>query len=232
MEETPTRMATRLETSEELGALALALAKAQAQFPAIPKNKTATIRSRKEGASPYKYNYADIADVLKAVVGPLAANGLAVVQTIETEGNVTTLVSALIHESNQRIVSRLRLTHALADPKEAGAELTYRRRHALCALIGVAADEDTDAQAFESDQGQGRSNGSAVRQPARRSQQAQTDQSDTGELASEGERAFLAKRAGDSLPTLLRSVGATSIDSLTKAQFVKARTALVAGAEA
>ena len=53
------------------------IAKAQGEFPAIPKDKTAN-------AGTFSYNYADLASILHPVRPVLAKNGLALIQRLET----------------------------------------------------------------------------------------------------------------------------------------------------
>lgn len=230
-----------LRTSENIDKLAEALAAAQAEFPAIPKNRTATIRPREK--TPYSFNYADLADVLKAVRPALAKHGLAIVQVV----NRDKLETALLHASGQRIVSYLLLYHATnGEPKTFGAELTYLRRYALSALLGVATDDDIDEDGSEAGEPRAPKQ-EAVRAPARKSESGPrapagkaedgrpehapaSKAEDSGELASEGERKWLTNRAGESLESVLSEVGAASIDALTKAQFLSAKSRLMRAA--
>lgn len=217
-----------LQTSESLDQLAAALAASQSKFPAIAKDKTASIPTK--SGSTYKFKYADLADVLAAVRSPLAENGLAVTQLLQ--GKV--LLTALLHASGQRLVSSVDLMQVQADPKVFGAEITYLRRYALCALLGIAADDDVDAPPTDAridDELQ------KVRAPAARSaktteksESKPATEGDSGELATDGERAFLKKRAGDGLDDLLKRIGASSLEALTAEQFKAARSELVRAA--
>lgn len=210
----------------ELDKLAAALAKAQAEFPAIPKTRTATIPTK--GGSAYSYQYADLADILTHMRPVLAKNGLAVAQLV----NNGLLDTVLLHSSGQRLTSHTILTCAAADPKVSGAELTYRRRHALCAILGIAADDDTDGEGTdgtsEAEQ-TGKLAGSQerpaeVRAPARRAAQG------PAELCTAGERAWIKNRAGDKLNDVLAEVGCDDLAHLTKDQFAAARASLMRAA--
>ena len=159
---------------------------------------------------------------------PLSANGLAFTQVI----NHGILQTALLHSSGQRIVSNVDLTYSADDPKVAGSELTYRRRHAGCALLGVAADDETDAEGTEGDPG-AKEKAPQIRKPASKSaepgkQDAKAEE--PSKPASEGERNYLASRAGEGLAELLQTVGAESLEALTKAQFLAAKSRLVRAA--
>lgn len=129
-------------TSETLGELATALAKAQVEFPAVHKTRTARIKTDK---GEYSYVYADLSDVLDAIRKPLADNGLTITQPIVLEQGATVLVSRLLHASGQWIESTYPLPN-YSRPQEMGSAITYARRYTLCALLGITAEDDDDGQ--------------------------------------------------------------------------------------
>lgn len=128
--------------------IALALAKAQPKFKTLMKDKTAVINSSKGS---YKYKYADLADVFISIRDALGENEIAVVQTTEPapgDGGGYFLTTSLIHSSGQSINSTLRMDK-WPDPKSLGIEMSYLRRYSLCALVGIASDDDTDADGLD-----------------------------------------------------------------------------------
>lgn len=131
-----------VRTSADLNKLAEALAAAQAKFPAISKERTARVESRKGEGSSYSYHYADLSDVLAAVRPHLAEHGLAILQPMAWSGSPW-LVTRLIHSSGQWIESVYRLTE-YERPQDMGSAITYARRYAITALLGIAAEEDDD----------------------------------------------------------------------------------------
>src|SRR6185503_4999668 len=123
-------------TSEQINELAAALAAAQGMMENAIMNRI----------NPhFKSKYADLAAIFDASRKPLSANGLAIVQTIEN-GVIHT---RLLHTSGQWIASEHPLPMS-GRPQEIGSALTYARRYSLSALIGLAADEDDDANATRS----------------------------------------------------------------------------------
>ena len=119
-----------------LNELAAALAKAQGAMNNASMNRI----------NPhFKSKYADLAALWDAVRKPLSDNGLSVVQIIR-DGSLHTM---LLHTSGQRLCSDYPLP-ATARPQEMGSALTYARRYSLSALVGIAADEDDDANAVQS----------------------------------------------------------------------------------
>lgn len=126
--------------------IAAALAKAQPTFKPLIKDKLAVINSAKAS---YKYKYADLASVFDSIRESLATNEIAIVQTTTPAESGYLLTTRLIHSSGQSIDSTLRLDK-WPDPKQFGIEMSYMRRYALCALVGIASDDDTDGDGADS----------------------------------------------------------------------------------
>jgi hypothetical protein len=137
-----------MERSPTFAAIATALAKAQAGFLPIEKNCTARIQS-KSGAS-YTYDYADLSAIRDATVAALTANCIALVHAVETvseDGSSRVRVQTeLIHESGEFF--RSPILEALVDSgdiKQVGIATTYFRRYQVQTLLGIAPEEDKDA---------------------------------------------------------------------------------------
>lgn len=92
----------------------------------------------------FKSRYADLQDVFNAVDDALADNGLVVVQAVMCDGTRTWLETRLIHvESGEDFRSDYPLQPGKTnDPQALGGALTYARRYALMALLGIAAEDD------------------------------------------------------------------------------------------
>lgn len=140
-----------LTTSENIADLATALSKAQGAFPAIDKGKTARVKgeNKKSGeAVEFTYAYADLADILQAVRKPLSENGLSIIQPVVDTPEQVILVTRLLHASGQWIESTYPVD-MYEKPQETGSALTYARRYAITALLGIAAEEDDDGAAAQ-----------------------------------------------------------------------------------
>lgn len=124
--------------SEQIGDLMAALAKAQGKI-------TSAIKDKKNPF--FKSSYADLAGVWEVCRDPLSANNLAVIQTIEGSKQEMFLVTWLGHSSNQWIKSKIPLFVMKPDPQALGSAITYARRYALSAMVGVCADDDDDGEA-------------------------------------------------------------------------------------
>ncbi|MHB1778111.1 MAG: ERF family protein [Acidimicrobiales bacterium] len=127
--------------------MAEALVKAQAEFPTIPKTHVGKIMGQgKNGPYEYSYNYADLADTVAATVPILTKHGLAVCQMPEWDGE-DLLSTRVMHTSGEWIEAAMRLLSAKLDPQGQGSAITYARRYAYCAALGIVADEDDDGRA-------------------------------------------------------------------------------------
>lgn len=125
-----------------MGALAAALAKAQGLIKGASKDRTNPHFGSK---------YADLASVWEACRAALSANGLAVVQTTTTdaEGSVS-LRTLLLHAGGASIEGLYPIRPQQPTPQGYGSAITYARRYALAAMVGVAPDDDDDGNAASS----------------------------------------------------------------------------------
>lgn len=130
-----------MRTSDKIDEIAGALAKAQGEFPDIPKDKTAKIQSPKGN---YEYRYADLATIIKATKSILSKNGLALHQPVETHGECGRVVTLLVHSSGQFFETTFEFDEGMR-MQETGAAITYVRRYCLTGMLGITADDDTDA---------------------------------------------------------------------------------------
>lgn len=131
-----------MERSEHINELATALAKFQGQLEQPKMNSTVKVKTRTGGE--YSFKYADLSECKAAARKALSENGLSVTQLVEDDYSVNTM---LLHSSGQWISSRLRMpvNTNVADAQTIGAAITYAKRYAFCAILGIVADDDNDA---------------------------------------------------------------------------------------
>lgn len=130
--------------SETLTELAPALVAAQGEFDAIEKTAKNTF---------FSSMYADLASVVKAATPILSKNGLAVTQLMGTD----TLTTILLHKSGEYLGDEAIMHLArqvkgegwveASDPQAQGSAVTYMRRYAYMAILGLVADVDDDGNA-------------------------------------------------------------------------------------
>lgn len=128
--------------SDEINSLVLALSKAQATLENVSKDKQG-----------YGYKYADLANVIDAAKKPLSDNGLAITQLVNKDkDNKLILITFLMHESGQWLKSIFNIENVVVKNKQGvvtgnslqhfGAGVTYCRRYAYCAIVGLTQEDD------------------------------------------------------------------------------------------
>jgi hypothetical protein len=136
-------------SSETIGTIAAALAKAQAQLVNPEKSLVGTIRSDLAGASERWFRYAPLSSGLDIVRKTLSQHEIATVQTtaIDETAGIVRLSTVLAHASGEWIASDWPVcaVSEIVAPHRMGAALTYARRYALFTLVGIAGEDDLDA---------------------------------------------------------------------------------------
>ncbi len=127
--------------SDEIDKLAASLAKFQSKV----KNPANTANNPF-----YKSKYAPLQDILNGVRPLLAENGLSVIQVPGGDGEHITVSTILLHSSGQYIETEpVTLKVDKVTPQGAGSAVTYGRRYALSAVLGIASEDDDDGNAHE-----------------------------------------------------------------------------------
>lgn len=124
-----------METSEQINEVATALSKAQSEIEGAVKDVKNDF---------FKSKYADLHGVWDACREALVKNGLSVAQTTEQTDDLqcVIVVTRLMHSSGQWIQGRLKMKAVKPDPQAIGSCITYARRYALAAIVGVAQMDD------------------------------------------------------------------------------------------
>jgi hypothetical protein len=164
-------------TSESLGAIAPALAKAQAKLEHASKDRN----------NPhFKSKYADLPGVVDTIKPVLAANDLAIVQGFVPSEQGVTIETRIVHKSGEWIQDEGLFVPADRNNAQGfGSACTYGRRYALMALVGVAPDDDDDGNAASAP---------AKKTPARKTAKAQPEP-EAPSMCSDEQQAELVKAA-------------------------------------
>ena len=136
-------------SSDSIGAIASALAKAQSELINPEKSLVATIRSPFPREGDKTFRYASLSSGLDIVRKALGKQEIAIVQTtgIDREAGLVRLTTVLAHSSGEWVSSDWPVC-AIGDisaPHKMGAALTYARRYGLFTLAGIAGEDDLDA---------------------------------------------------------------------------------------
>ena len=121
------------KTSEETKDLFSALVK----FQAMPKDIRRTAKNPH-----YKSKYAPLGEIINAIRDPMAECGLGFMQ-IPLNDNL--LLTRIYHESGQFIESKYEMQPAGKGAQQKGSALTYQKRYALNAILGLDSEDDNDA---------------------------------------------------------------------------------------
>lgn len=151
---------SRIKRSDEIGELAKALTLARSKIPAIEKDA--------EGQKgKQKYKYADLAAIYSAAIPHLSDAGIAHMQFPTYDDGRFIVTTMLVHgESGQWIESDCAFAYNAdseyaKDPKEQGLTITYIRRYAFIAAVGIIPGGDDD----EAKLGNKQENGNGKRRP-------------------------------------------------------------------
>lgn len=110
------------------------------------------VENASKGKQGHGYKYADLAECINTAKPELLKNGLAVAQMLGSDENrKQTLTTILTHSSGQWMSSEFTMVEAVLaggsgkNPAQTlGSAITYQRRYAYAAILGLA-QEDEDA---------------------------------------------------------------------------------------
>lgn len=126
--------------------LAAALVAFQASAPTINKGRTALIPTKSGGS--YSYKYADLSDIWESIRPALKSNGLAVTQSLTGGSNGTMGIRTTVwHKSGQKTSEVFEFAVSGRTPQEVGSQITYYKRYALSAELGLSTEDDDDGAA-------------------------------------------------------------------------------------
>jgi hypothetical protein len=142
-----------MQTSEQINELAAALAKAQGEFPPIPKDCVAKVTTKAGGS--YSFKYADLDTILATVRPVLSRHDLALmvdIETVRNEANERAMRATirLVHSSGQWCqTTGLAIAidadaYARQPAQASGSAATYATRYAIEAALAIRASDDDD----------------------------------------------------------------------------------------
>ena len=133
-------MSAFADRSETIGELAKALTSALGELEDVAKTQTAK-------AGTFSYKYATLADALGMARPILAKHGVSVMQTAETDENVVSVWTTMMHSSGEYLTHQPTRLPSGVDAQKTGSAITYARRYSLMAALGLATEDDDGASA-------------------------------------------------------------------------------------
>ena len=141
-------------SSENVAAIATALAKAQTELSNPEKAMIGTVYNNRSD-SPQSFRYASLSSGLDIIRKALGGHQIAIAQTtdIDRANGTVNLTTVLLHSSGEWISSHWPVCQIseTSAPRRMGAALTYARRYALFSMVGIAGEDDLDAPDIAND---------------------------------------------------------------------------------
>lgn len=136
-----------MKTSEEINELVIAMNKFQKEVEP-PKKNNENPAFKREGK---KLKYADLDAIIKAITPKLTENGLSQMQftSSDLEKKSVSVTTLITHSSGQFIMSEPLIlpaeNYGKFNAQTIGSSITYGRRYSLSAMLGIASEDDDDA---------------------------------------------------------------------------------------
>jgi hypothetical protein len=132
------------EQSDHVNELFAAMSVAFGASRNAPRTCVSHFAKRDKSGQPIP-DYADLATIFDTIRQPLSENGLTITQSFApfSDEGALMLVTTIGHKSGQFQRSYLPLKGNI-EPQKLAAAATYLKRIALCAIVGIAADDDDD----------------------------------------------------------------------------------------
>lgn len=137
-------MRQQLRAERSRDAFAAAMANFQQTCPPIPKRRTAVVQTKSGGS--YTYSFANLADILQAIGPALAAQGLSVSFDAQQTGQALQVSCRVSHCDGHSEATTIPIpigaSGRLPASQEIGTALTYGRRYALSAALGIVTSDE------------------------------------------------------------------------------------------
>jgi hypothetical protein len=137
---------SEVKTSEAVDQIYVAIFDLQQALAPVKRDKVVKVKTR-EGS--YEFRYAPLDSIMDVLKPLFQKTGLALIQGVDRD----CLTTRVIHKSGQWIESDTFLNAEHANMQGFGGEVTYKRRYALSALLGIVSDEDNDVPRISATKG-------------------------------------------------------------------------------
>lgn len=124
-----------MQKSDSIKELATAMSKFQGSMEAITKDATNPF---------FKSKYASLSNIIEDTRAPLSKAGLSYAQFPSGDSELTTI---LMHTSGEYMAASYQMKPTDPKPQSVGSAITYARRYALCAILGLQVEDDDGNEA-------------------------------------------------------------------------------------
>lgn len=130
------------DRSESIANISPAFVAALGEMQDLAKTETAN-------AGKYAYQYATLASALQMARPILLRHGIGLSQVAEVAGGTVTIWTTILHVSGEYLTARPLHLPAGDTPQQTGSSLSYGKRYALMAVLGLATEDDDGQQASQ-----------------------------------------------------------------------------------
>jgi len=137
--------------SDSIAELAKALAGAQGKIESPLRTKEAKIQgeTRSGSAFSYTYKYAPMEEVTRVIKEPLAECGLSWRQGVVADGDRIFIRTVIMHQSGEWFATDYPVHVSKPGAQGFAGGASYARRYGLTFALGIAAEDDDDANAAD-----------------------------------------------------------------------------------
>lgn len=134
-----------MNKSDQINELAAALSAFQGEITNPAFSREVAVNSQRGS---YKFKYAELNEILNLVRPVMAKHGLSLVQSTSGDGVSVTVTTTLLHKSGQYLESAVPCARP-EKMQELGSAITYLRRYSITGILGIAGEEDDDANSTD-----------------------------------------------------------------------------------
>lgn len=132
-----------MNRSETIAELATALSKFQGEITNPANTKTVSTGS-------FSYKYSPLDEILSLIRPLLSNNGLSLIQAPVMQDGMVGVTTTLLHKSGEWMeFEPILLKLDKQSAQGAGSAITYSRRYAISAILGISSEDDDDANSIE-----------------------------------------------------------------------------------
>lgn len=136
-----------MKTSEQTDKLFDALFRLQQSLPTLKRDKLVTVKHKSGGT--HQFRFAPLDSIMEALKPLFDKAQLGLIQAVDMD----CLTTRVFHTSGQWMESETFLNRLQANMQDFGAEITFKRRYALSALLGIVTDDDGDVPRISATKG-------------------------------------------------------------------------------
>ncbi len=96
-----------------------------------------------------KFKYASLSEILNCITFPLLSHDLYLSQKLDWDNGQAFLITEIRHSSGEHIGTKFPIDTKDKTMQQIGSQITYVKRYSISALLGLAADEDTDCNEMQ-----------------------------------------------------------------------------------